>query len=254
MDFETSCWSDAGPLINGGGQTFYNYDNPVQRRPKIDYFDSSSIQPIVSHISSNGYYGYCPTPNIPCLNERASDDNQKATADDINGSGRPNVMSMESTITEQTQHQGRSMFVNRKRAVQSVTNNECAEQDAKRRRSHLSVIDYDEDMQISYDDNEDVLIDPSNIASNKLRFDQFCVYINENTVEMGHNLNETHQTESKIKLNILTDPNSNAATNTDDDDDHLTSTKESITNDMENLYWHTHGSYTYGALAALTNT
>lgn len=139
MDFETSCWS-TGPLTNGGGQTFYNYDNPVQRRPKIDYFDSATIQPIVSHISSNGYYGYCPTPNVP-HNEPTTIDNQRTM--DTNEFGKSNAMPMDSSISEQTPYQGRSIYENRKRAVQSVSD-EFTEQDAKRRRSHLSVIDYDE--------------------------------------------------------------------------------------------------------------
>lgn len=49
-------------------QMFITQDNPVQRRPKIDYFSNEAVQsmiPIVSHISSNGYYGYCATPATP---------------------------------------------------------------------------------------------------------------------------------------------------------------------------------------------
>lgn len=138
MDFETSCWG-TGALANGG-QTFFNCDNPVQRRPKIDYFDSASVTPIVSHISSNGYYGYCPTINIPaaCI----SSNGPKNATTDIDFSV-PDIMPMDLTNSGQTQqHQGRSVFGNRKRAVQCFTD-ECAEQDAKRRRrSHLSVIDY----------------------------------------------------------------------------------------------------------------
>lgn len=139
MDFETSCWS-TGPLTNGV-QTIYNCDNSVQRRPKIDYFDSSTITPIVSHISSNGYYGYCPTTNVPSSADTRSPINQKDTTDiDINVSD--SIIPMELTNSEQSQYQGRSMFYSRKRAVQSVAD-EFAEQDAKRqRRSHLSVIDY----------------------------------------------------------------------------------------------------------------
>lgn len=130
MDFEVSCWS-TGPLTNAG-QTFYNCDNPVQRRPKIDYFDSSTIAPIVSHISSNGYYGYCPTTNV-----QTSFAEQRSTAKDVSNA----IVPMESIDTEQFQHQGRSTFENRKRAIHCIAD-DFAEQDAKRRRSHLSVIDY----------------------------------------------------------------------------------------------------------------
>lgn len=142
MDFETSCWS-TGPLTNGGGQSCYNYDNPVQRRSKVDYFDSASITPIVSHISSNGYYGYCPTPIVPAFTEhRSNDDQTNATNFNVANS----AMTMESMNSEQMQpqqqqHQGRSTFENRKRSIQYVADEFAAERDVKRRRSHLS-IDY----------------------------------------------------------------------------------------------------------------
>lgn len=148
MDFETSCWTTG--LLTNGGQSCYNYDNPVQRRPKIDYFDiktSASITPIVSHISSNGYYGYIPTPNIPDT-QRYNDTNNAIDVDVTDS-----AMAMESSVNselqlqlQQQQHQlqqyqGRAPFENRKRSVQCVAD-EFAERDAKRRRSHLSVIDY----------------------------------------------------------------------------------------------------------------
>lgn len=64
MVFETSCWATGGI----GPQCDDN--SIVQRRPKIDYFDVNSIKTTpaitspISHISSNGYYGYCPTTNL----------------------------------------------------------------------------------------------------------------------------------------------------------------------------------------------
>lgn len=57
--------------IGNHQQMFIAQDNPVQRRPKIDYFNNETVQnmiPIVSHISSNGYYGYCATPTMPTSN------------------------------------------------------------------------------------------------------------------------------------------------------------------------------------------
>lgn len=67
-------------------QMFFTHDNPVQRRPKIDYFSNGSVQsmfPMVSHISSNGYYGYCATPATAPANEASIDHaNQSAIADD----------------------------------------------------------------------------------------------------------------------------------------------------------------------------
>lgn len=53
--------------IDDHQQMFITQDNPVQRRPKIDYFSNESVQnmiPTVSHISSNGYYGYCAMPTM----------------------------------------------------------------------------------------------------------------------------------------------------------------------------------------------
>lgn len=57
---------------------------------------------------------------------------------------------------------------------------------------------------------------------------------------MEHNLNTTQEIESKTKLNIHSDTKCDATKKTDDS--HSTSNKESVTYDMENLYWHTHGS------------
>lgn len=61
MVFEASCWV-TGPL--GANNVFNNATNPIQRRTKIDYFDPNTVNAtsVISHISSNGYYGYCPTP------------------------------------------------------------------------------------------------------------------------------------------------------------------------------------------------
>lgn len=138
MDFETSCWT-TGTLSNGA-PTVYTYDNPVQRHQKIDFFDTTSITPIVSHISSNGYYGYCPTTNLPSLDEMCTANGQK-DATNIDFAMTEMIVPMESTNSEQSKHQGRSIFENRKRAVQS-TADDFVEQGAKRRRNHLSVIDY----------------------------------------------------------------------------------------------------------------
>lgn len=55
--FATDTFTDHKMLIN--------HENPVQRNPEINYFSSDTInvRPIISHISSNGYYGYCSPPN-----------------------------------------------------------------------------------------------------------------------------------------------------------------------------------------------
>lgn len=164
MDFETSCWSAGSSLIDNSS-AFYNVDNPVQRRPKIDYFDSNSITPIVSHISSNGYYGYCPTMHhVPStladVHQSANSPSiSNGTANDIDFSmsdmgipvklTQPTVAAAAAATEQQQQqqqqqsmHQGRAMFENRKRTVQCV-DDFIAEQDIKRRRrNHLSVIDY----------------------------------------------------------------------------------------------------------------
>lgn len=150
MDFETSCWSASSPLTNGG-QTFSNYENSVQRRPKIDYFDSTSITPIdtiVSHISSNGYYGLvpnysnysaesCSTTNVTSITDTRSSDNNQSILNDI-----------DFDVTEELHHQGRSRFEIRKRSVQSNAD-EFTDEDPKRRRIQLSVIDYAEGIYIN---------------------------------------------------------------------------------------------------------
>lgn len=148
MDFETSCWS-AGSLTNTA-PTFYN---PVQRRPKIDYFDSASITPIVSHISSNGYYGYIPTTHVPStLVELHSTNSPQKEQHYLNENSMccDDMVTMEMPNSEQSKHQGRSMIENRKRAVQSIADDFGAEHDVKRRRSHLSVIDYVEGLYLVY--------------------------------------------------------------------------------------------------------
>lgn len=129
MDFETSCWS--GGSLPNAGQTVYNFDNPVQRRQKVDYFDSTTFTPIVSHISSNGYYGYCPT--ISNASSVGSSVEQKADIDcDMNDMAHQTV---------QSTHEGRKIFENRKRAVEF---DEFTQQDTKRRRSQLPACDYAE--------------------------------------------------------------------------------------------------------------
>lgn len=152
MDFETSCWS-AGSLANTA-PTFYN---PVQRRPKIDYFDSASITPIVSHISSNGYYGYIPTTHVPSTlvdlhSTNSPQKEQQQQQHQLNGNSMcyNDMVTMEMPNSEQSKHQGRSMIENRKRAVQSIADDFAAEHDVKRRRSHLSVIDYVEGLYLVY--------------------------------------------------------------------------------------------------------
>lgn len=64
---------------------FITQENPVQRRPKIDYFSNEAVQnmiPIVSHISSNGYYGYCATPTMPPSNHVNNDIDKPSIDDD----------------------------------------------------------------------------------------------------------------------------------------------------------------------------
>lgn len=64
MVFDTSCWATESVMGNGH-QLLASRENPVQRRTKIDYFNHAeviNVSPIVSTLSSNGYYGYCPTP------------------------------------------------------------------------------------------------------------------------------------------------------------------------------------------------
>lgn len=141
MDFETSCWS-AGTLPNSV-PTFCNFDNPVQRRPKVDYFNSTSITPIVSHISSNGYYGYCPTRHVSStaqVDVHTANSSPKLL-NDIVMCDIPMELPL-SLDSDQMEHQGRSSLENRKRAVQCFTDDFGIEHDAKRRRSHLSDIEY----------------------------------------------------------------------------------------------------------------
>lgn len=54
MVFDTSCWASGPTDFDTSQQLYINFDNPVQRRPKIDFFNASDVAPIVSHISSNG--------------------------------------------------------------------------------------------------------------------------------------------------------------------------------------------------------
>lgn len=144
MDFETSCWS-TGNSLNNGAPEFYN--NPVQRRPKIDYFDSSTITPMVSHISSNGYYGYCPTmrPHVADVHQVNSPPNATGTATDndcmMSDMGMPERPEIE---PQHPIHQQRSTIENRKRSVQ-FDDESVPDQDFKRKRqNHESMIDYTE--------------------------------------------------------------------------------------------------------------
>lgn len=60
MVFETSCWVSS---TCGFNNNYNNCTNPIERRTQIDIFDTSMVNAtsVISHISSNGYYGYCPT-------------------------------------------------------------------------------------------------------------------------------------------------------------------------------------------------
>lgn len=68
-------------------QMFITQENPVQRRPKIDYFNNETVQnmiPIVSHISSNGYYGYCATPSTTAPSHLAGNNINRTSIEDDN--------------------------------------------------------------------------------------------------------------------------------------------------------------------------
>lgn len=78
-------------------------------------------------------------------------------------------------------------------------------------------------------------------AFNKLPIDQFIACINENLdaveqMKMEHDSNRNQhildQSSMNFKSKSIYSDATNAIKKTDDDDD----------NDMENLYWHTHGS------------
>lgn len=140
MVFETSCWS---------GDGFNQNENSVQRRPKLDYFNVDAVKqtPIISHISSNGYYGYCPTTytnNIvdTSMNGNSTTATATATATSMGNSGD---FPMNDTITPmdtmrndiqtthiQQQHQGQSID-KRKR-----TNDQCNMIEIKRSRNCFS--------------------------------------------------------------------------------------------------------------------
>jgi len=66
MVFESSCWATDSTF--GEKQLLISTDNSLQSRSKIDYFNVNTMHmpppAAVFHISSNGYYGYCPTPHI----------------------------------------------------------------------------------------------------------------------------------------------------------------------------------------------
>lgn len=72
-------------------------------------------------------------------------------------------------------------------------------------------------------------------ATNK--FEQLFVCINENLVPIELNV-RPQQTESNVKCSRTP---ANITTNKTDDNN-STQNKDTTTNDMENLYWHTHGS------------
>lgn len=151
MDFETSCWSAGTSLINGTSE-FYNVDNPVQRRPRVDYFDSTTIMPIVSHISSNGYYGYCPAMHHNQMHQVNSPAVSSATSHGINISESDMDVPVESTATEfePQQHQPQPTYQgHRKRSVQCI-DEFIPDQDIKRKRqNHLSMIDCVEGLLLS---------------------------------------------------------------------------------------------------------
>lgn len=99
MVFETSCWATA---INDRQMMIDN--NSVQRHQKIDYFDPNSVKaatPIISHISSNGYYGYCPIPY-----KNANDTNDFAMHDAIVDVPDDSMMHAEPT---ESGHQGQTI-------------------------------------------------------------------------------------------------------------------------------------------------
>lgn len=75
----------------------HHRQDPVPRDPKINYFRSDviDVRPIVSHISSNGYYGYCspaiqtsdasstPSEDSGCTNRK--DDQMEIAEDHLSG-------------------------------------------------------------------------------------------------------------------------------------------------------------------------
>lgn len=91
MVFDSSCWAtDTGNGIGGvrADQLMYtNGENSVYRRPKIDFFNTNSLNMnpvvcgenrtnnVVSHLSSNGYYGYA---HVTRSNEHEVIDNATA--------------------------------------------------------------------------------------------------------------------------------------------------------------------------------
>lgn len=96
-------------------------DDPIQRRPKINYFNNDSVQnmiPIVSHISSNGYYGYCATPTTPSNNVLISVRSGIDGAGDIEAAGEIEIddgqMDFQNT-NDHTQHMADRSTERRKR-------------------------------------------------------------------------------------------------------------------------------------------
>lgn len=129
MVFEASCWVSS-PM--GLSNSYNNCTNPIQQRTKINFFDTSTVNATstISHISSNGYYGYCPagihvndsqrTP--PIIHANRTDDIDADMAIDDNA-----IVSKEAHQSIQGQH---PIIENRKRQLSSTAIN----YDAKRSR------------------------------------------------------------------------------------------------------------------------
>lgn len=96
MVFESSCWASESSFV-ADKQSFISSENPIQRQPKVDYFNGNTMNvvPNVSHISSNGYYGYCPATQQSAQNFYV---NQEKTEQQINGdniNGMPHLIEQE---------------------------------------------------------------------------------------------------------------------------------------------------------------
>lgn len=131
MVFETSCWVSGSINLNN---SYNNCNNPIQRRSKIDFFDTNMVNatPIVSCISSNGYYGYCPTNAT--INSNMQQNNDEASGGDTAMAIDP--ISSSELHTRDQQHQGHLNFnQNRKRNVHQSTNDEDQLYHAKRCRN-----------------------------------------------------------------------------------------------------------------------
>lgn len=132
MVFETSCWVTGSISLNNNYSNSCN--NSVQRRSKLDFFDTNMVNasPIVSCISSNGYYGYCPTNTT--INNSVQQNSNEPSGGDTAMAIDP--ISSSEMHTQDQQHQGHiSLNRNRKRNVHQSTNDEEQLYDAKRYRN-----------------------------------------------------------------------------------------------------------------------